>query len=553
MKELKGQLTARSLVIGIIGALILTSSSLFVALKTSALPWPIMFASLVSLLLLRALKHTNNREITVTHTAMSAGSMVAGGFAFTLPAIYILDPQANVDLLTLILVTLCGTLLGLLFSSLFRRYFIDKSKMPFAMGQAAAKVIQSNKGQKSTKIALVSSFSLAGLLGIVRDGLLAIPAGISFSGLGQFGSKAGLSFSLMLPAVGYIIGPATVLVWFLGGCIGDFGILTIGQLSGQIDQAMALSLKSNIGLGWMVGVGVAIIVKEIFPNIKNFFHGISTHAEGGIPSIVIYTLAPSIIIISLIFIFVLDVPVAAMVTVLVGVWLTSVMSAQCVGQSSIDPMEVFGILVMAIIKFFFPDMPMSYLVFAAAVVAIASGLTGDMMNDFKSGAAFKTSVKAQWIAEAAGSIVGAIAVSIIFFVLVQAFGGSIFGSDIFPAAQSAAVAQLVGGVDNPLVFNLSAVISLIVYLFTPKLAMLGLGIYLPFNLTLTVCVGGLIRFIVKLLARRRKNQKASETAAIQKSVEHGDDISFAAGLLAGEGFVGIIITVFQALMIIFAL
>lgn len=40
---MKKQFTLRGMIIGSIGAVILTMSSMFVALKLSSLPWPIMF------------------------------------------------------------------------------------------------------------------------------------------------------------------------------------------------------------------------------------------------------------------------------------------------------------------------------------------------------------------------------------------------------------------------------------------------------------------------------------------------------------------------------
>ena len=81
----KKQLTARGLIIGAIGSIILTMSSMFIALKLSSVPWPIMFVVLVSMFLLKLCGNTNLQEINVTQTAMSAGAMVAGGLAFTIP------------------------------------------------------------------------------------------------------------------------------------------------------------------------------------------------------------------------------------------------------------------------------------------------------------------------------------------------------------------------------------------------------------------------------------------------------------------------------------
>jgi uncharacterized oligopeptide transporter (OPT) family protein len=118
------QFTVRSMIIGAIGAIILTMSSMFVALKLGALPWPIMFVALVSMFSLKALGNTNINEINVTHTAMSAGAMVAGGLAFTLPGIWMLKPDAEVSILALFVITLGGVLLGLIFTALIRKGYL---------------------------------------------------------------------------------------------------------------------------------------------------------------------------------------------------------------------------------------------------------------------------------------------------------------------------------------------------------------------------------------------------------------------------------------------
>ena len=64
----KEQLTVRGMIIGAIGAVVLTMSSMYVALKLGALPWPIIFVALVSMFFLKLFGKTNINEINVTHT-----------------------------------------------------------------------------------------------------------------------------------------------------------------------------------------------------------------------------------------------------------------------------------------------------------------------------------------------------------------------------------------------------------------------------------------------------------------------------------------------------
>lgn len=533
----KEQFTARAIVIGVIGSVVLTCSSMFVALKASSLPWPIMFVALVSLFALKAMGNTNVNEINVAHTCMSAGSMVAGGLAFTVPGIFILNNDAEFSVAKVMIVTVGGTLLGLIFTSLLRKHFVVDADMPYAMGQAAAEVVVvGDEGGKQTG-ALFGSFGIAGLWTLLRDGFAKVPAMTNFGFMQKFGSMGGIWWSPMLLAVGYLIGPATILVWFLGAVIGDFGILIGGQAAGLRDGATAAGIKSSLGLGWMVGVGLAITAKEIIPRAKSIFGGMFAKGQAG-DAIVPMRWAPiAILILAVLFIFVLDLPIVAVIITLLGVWLTTAMSSQCVGQSGINPMEVFGIFVMAIAKVTC-SLEVTQAVFVAAIVAIAAGLTGDVMNDFKSGSILHSDPKAQWYGEVIGGIIGAVVSVGVMLILVKAYGGGVFGSEMFPAAQAAAVASVVGGIANLPVFFGGLIASIVIYFITPRFTMLGLGIYLPFYLSFTACIGGLARFIV--------------TKAAPKFAEGSTGTVIASGLLAGEGFLGVCIALYQAVTILMA-
>lgn len=533
----KEQLTVRGLIIGIIGAIVLTCSSMFVALKASSLPWPIMFVALVSMFGLKALGNTNVNEINVTHTAMSAGSMVAGGLAFTVPGIFILNNDAEINFVQILVVTVGGTVLGLIFTSLLRKHFIVDAEMPYAMGQAAAEVVTvGDEGGKQTG-ALFGALGLAGVWTVLRDWFAAVPALKLFNFMTPYGSMGGIWFSPMLLSVGYLIGPATILVWLLGAFIGDFGILMGGQAAGLWDAATAAGIKSSLGLGWMVGVGLAITAKEIIPRAKNIFGSMFAKGQAGDAIVPMQWAPPVVLVLAVLFIFVLDLPIVAVIITLLGVWLTTAMSSQCVGQSGINPMEVFGIFVMAIAKAVC-GLEVTQAVFVAAIVAIAAGLTGDVMNDFKSGSILKSDPKAQWYGEVIGGVIGSVVAVGVLMVLVAAYGGGVFGSEMFPAAQAAAVASVVGGIANLPVFFGGLVASIVIYFITPRFTMLGLGIYLPAYLSFTAGIGGLLRLIV---AKAAPKFEQGTTGTV-----------IASGLLAGEGFIGVVIALIQACQILAA-
>ena len=189
------QLTLRGMVIGAIGAVIITCSSMFIALKLSSLPWPIMFVALFSMLALKGLGNTNLNEINVTHTAMSAGAMVAGGMAFTIPGIWMLHPDADVSTIHLLIIAVGGVILGLIFTALIRKYFIETKELPYAMGQAAAETLQvGDEGGKKAGL-LFASMGIAGCFAIIRDWFMLIPVTWFSKTMTKYGSMGGFYFS----------------------------------------------------------------------------------------------------------------------------------------------------------------------------------------------------------------------------------------------------------------------------------------------------------------------------------------------------------------------
>lgn len=529
------QLTVRGIIIGAIGSVVLTMSSMFIALKLSSVPWPIMFVVLVSMFLLKLCGNTNLQEINVTQTAMSAGAMVAGGLAFTIPGIWMLNPNAEVGLGELLTVTLGGVVLGLIFTALFRKYFIVTKELPFAMGQAAAATLQvSDKGSKKVSL-LFASMAVAGIFTYLRDWKMKIASTVLSAKTAAYGSFVGIWLSPMLISIGYIIGPVVVGVWFLGALIGDFGILIGGVELGFWDSVTAANIKSSLGIGLMVGTGIGILVKGIIPKAKDIFGSMFVKDKLGDNFITMRWAPIVMVILAFVFTVVTDMGFIPSVVTILGAWLTTSMSAQCVGQSGINPMEIFGIIILIAAKAV-SNIGQTEAFFVAAVVAVACGLVGDVMNDFKAGHMLKTDPKAQWIAEVIGGLIGGVVSVCVLFVILKAYGPEAFGSEMFPAAQASAVAAMVGGISHMPAFIIGLVVATILYCVNFPVITLGLGVYLPFYLSATAALGGAVRFLVDKLA--------------PKFEEDGKGTIIASGLLGGESIVGVIIAIYCAYQII---
>lgn len=534
----KEQFTVRGMIIGSVGAAVLTMSSMYVALKLGALPWPIIFVALVSMFSLKLLGNTNINEINVTHTAMSAGAMTAGGFAFTIPGLYMLNPEADLSMIVLFVVVLGGVILGLIFTALIRKYFVVTKELPYPMGQAAAEtlIIGDEGGKKATT--LFTSLGLAGLFTFLRDGMPLvglknlIPATFMNGALAGKGIYAGIWLSPMLISIGFIIGPLYIGVWFLGAIIGDFGIVLGGTNAGIWDAATASAIKSSLGIGLMVGTGVGIIVKGIIPKAKEIF-GPMFSKDAMSNSFINLRWAPiAMVVLAFVFTVVCDMGVVASIITILGVWLASSMSAQIVGQTGINPMEVFGIIVLLAAKAV-SSLGQTEAFLVAAVVAIACGLAGDVMNDFKAGHILNTNPKAQWMGECIGGLIGSFVTVGVFYVILTAYGPTAFGNpEGFIAPQAGMVAAMVGGIPHMTSFLIGLVLGCVLYVVNFPVMTLGLGVYLPFYLSATAFIGGALRFIV---------QKAAPDWD-----KKGTGLIIASGLLGGEAVIGVIIALIQA-------
>lgn len=518
--------TLRGLIIGLIGSLIITSSSMYVALRMGALPWPTVFVAIVSLTILRRMKHSTLQEINVTHTAMSAGAMVAGGLAFTIPGIWILDAQAEVHFWPILAVTLSGALLGTLFTFLHRKRYIETSPQPYPMGTAAYNTL--TVGDKGGKQAgkLFTAMGFSAVFTALRDRFMVIPQAFMTSMPGAHTPQFGMRLSPMAVGIGYIVGPLYTGVWFLGAVLGYFLIVPVGITAGFFPDAEAATLfRENLGIGLMVGTGVGIFLKGLIQFIRSQIAQRSAQKA----SFRFNKLFWAGLVISLLLWLTTSLTFLHVILLVIGIWITTSMAALLTGQTGINPMEIFGILVLLGIQLVQrPDMVTSFMI--AGIAAVACGLTGDVMNDLKAGKKLGTPYKSQILAEGAGSLLGAVVAVIALFALKAAFDG--FGTPELPAPQAAAVSAMVGGLGHPAAFTAGLIIGIILYLIKVPATTFGLGVYLPITISSIVFLGGLIRFISDIVVRDEKKPDIQRDGGI-----------IASGFLGGEGITGVLLAI----------
>lgn len=582
-RALRGQLSFAGILIGCIGCVIITASSVYTALKMGALPWPTIFTSITALVLLRALGHTSLNEANITQVIMSAGSMVAGGLAFTIPGIWILGLADEVSWQEMLAVALAGTLLGLVCTALIRKRFVEDSDLEYPIGTAAAETLLASTAGGSTGRKLFGSMAFAGLWAILRDVLGVIPSLVAM--LPIPGISFGIQASPMRFSVGFLVGGRSIAWWMVGAVLGSFGIIVGGTAAGLWDLGTAQGIVSSLGMGLMMGSGFGVVLRDIvLPLVRRARarrssssvsesgedamggegagdaecsgdssplgqscsrgtrvdeppeHSAPRTSLGGLTDYFSRfdagLLALFVAVAALVCCIALSFGPFVSVAIVLLSFVTAIMSAQSVGQSGIDPMEIFGLIVLLFVAAF-SDVTQVQLFFVAGVIAVACGLAGDVMSDFKTGQIIGTDPRDLWLGQVIGALLGTVVAVAVLVALVAAYGTDAFGGDnLFVAAQAQVVATMVSGIPSVPAFVVGVVAGTVLYCAGIPAMMLGLGVYLPFYMSLTTAVGALIRVVFDRVVAARGIEKgaAEETGAV-----------VASGVLGGESIVGVIV------------
>lgn len=543
------QLTLRAILIGMAGSLVITASSMYVALKLSALPWPTVFVAVLSMALLKIFGKTNLNEINIAQTGMSAGAMVAGGIAFTIPGLWIsgvFEPYTAGSSLgewfwpkfwPVFFISLAGMIVGSLLCWLLRPRYIEQEKLPYPIGTAAAETLRSGDEGGSKARILFSSLGLAAVFTALRDRIAGFPQNISFT-ISQV--PVGLALSPMAIGIGYIIGLNYTIYWFAGAVFSNVVIQRLGTHWNYFaDSGAAGSYNLTAAIGLMVGSGAGILISFLYGLIrhqskaakkrdnttKSRDHQLSTGktSKMRLSLVILLTVAAAFILTVL-----AGIPPTASILLMIGVLVATGMSATITGQTGINPMEIFGIIILLAIRLFVAvDTTGAFLI--AAIVAVACGYAGDLLNDYRAGSMLQTNPGAQLVAQLFGGLIGTVVASLAVFAIVHQHN-YVFGAEGLSAAQAQSVNAMVSGIGDPFVFLVAAVLGCFLYLRRVPAMIIGIGMILPIYLSTAILLGGLIRLVLEKI--RRHQSDGGTTGNI-----------VAAGLLGGEGIAGVILAI----------
>jgi len=299
------ELSIRAVVLGSILGLIFGASSVYLALRVGLTVSASVPIAVLSITIFRALSHrlggrASILENTVVQTTGSAGESIAGGVAFTLPALVLLGFE--MDWTRTLLLSLCGGILGVLMMIPLRRYLIVKEhgRLTYPEGTAAAEVLVAGE-ERGAQARLVFSGLFAGL-GYKALGFLTRfwPTTAELPIPRYRAAQVAVDMSPELMGVGYIIGYRSSAIMVGGGLLSWLVLIPAIALFGAgrpsalypgtvpIDQMLPGDIWNRyiryIGAGAVAAGGIINLMKAMPTIVDSFrasFRDLRLTAGGG--------------------------------------------------------------------------------------------------------------------------------------------------------------------------------------------------------------------------------------------------------------------------------
>ena len=491
-----------------------------------------------------------------------------------------------------------GSIIGVLFISLVRRVMVEDPELPFPESVAAAEIHKAGRRGAQAAKYLFWNIGVGGVVYLLgRFGLFAADKDIHFAvgslgrsqvRLGTTGSTnivaAGGTSTFAAPSVspaylgvGYIIGLRLASIQFAGGVLA-WGLLVpmlIFFLGPQLkhylpadtpDDWAAMSIAvwrfvvRPIAVGGML-VGAAW---TLFKMGKSLTAGLGkalgdlrqtadqraqmSRTEQYMSSRVVFGLI-ALMFVLMCFLYVhisgllWPAVLAAVVMLVVGFFFATV-SGSLVGfiGSSNNPVSGLTLSTLLIAALLMVSLGVSgtpgvaTVLGVAAVVCVSSSVAGELLQDFKVGYILGGTPRKIQIAELIAVVVASLVMYWPLYLLNTAFG---FGSRQLSAPQAGLMATLAIGIvggDMPwplVVVGIFFGIGLIMMQVRSPM-LVAVGMYLPFETTFAIFIGGVFRSLGDWLAKRRGLNQA------QMARTENAGVLVASGLIAGESVFGLV-------------
>jgi putative OPT family oligopeptide transporter len=592
--SLPPQLTFRAVALAIVLAMILAAANTYLGLFAGMTIASAIPAAVISMAVLRLLGGGGILENNIVQTGASAGSSIASGVIFTIPALVLLGYWQDFKYSWVLAIAGLGGILGVLFSVPLRRALIVEQKLAFPEGQAAAEVLKAGENP-SQGIRILGVSALGGALAKLSatSGLKLIPDVAASAGFfGKYLAYFGTNLSPALIGVGYIVGLNVGIVVLAGAMLSwniAIPLYVATALPGNAELAQAaagLPAEDIAGLVWSkqiryLGVGAMLVgglwalvslrhslasgIKSGLAAARASAAGVAVaHTEQDLPmksvliGIVLFTLPLLALYQAIVGTLAVSLPMTVIMVVM-GFLFCSVSAymAGLVGSSNnpVSGITIATILFSAVMLLLMMGKDSAIgpvaAVMIGAVVCCAACIAGDNLQDLKCGYIVGATPWRQQVMLAVGAVSSALVMAPVLNLLADAYGIGV-ATEAKPNALAAPQATLMASVSKGLfggqlpwdMIALGAVIGIAIIVLdevlkargskfrTPVLAA-AVGIYLPLELMTPIFIGGVIAYLVERHLRR----KGVDEAGLERANRKG--LLFAAGMITGEALMGI--------------
>ena len=571
------EFTITSIVMGIILAVVFGAANAYLGLRVGMTVSASIPAAVISMGVIRVIMKKNSiLESNMVQTIGSAGESLAAGAIFTMPALFLWAEEGLCDmpsLLEITLIALCGGILGVLFMVPLRNALIVKehATLLYPEGTACADVLLAGEEGGSNASTVFSGMGFAALFKFLVDGVKMIPADVA-AAFKSFKGEIGMEVYPALLGVGYIVGPQVASYMFVGSLVGWMVIIpliclfgpdilmypaaegvTIAQLYADGGAAAIWSTYVKyIGAGAIATGGIISLIKSLpliittfRDSMKSMKGGKNTSTERTAQDLPMNMILAGIALMIIIIWLVPAIPVnflGAVIIVVFGFFFATV-SSRMVGLigSSNNPVSGMAIATLLIATFAIKASGdtgitgMTGAIAIGSVICIVAAIAGDTSQDLKTGFLLGATPKKQQVGELIGIIAAGLAIGGVLYLLNAAWG---YGGAEVPAPQATLMKMIVEGIMGgklpwTLVF-VGVFLAIGLEIFRVPVMPFAIGLYLPIYLNATIMIGG----VVRLLMDKRKNvdEKTKERQAT-------DGTLYCAGMIAGEGLVGIALAI----------
>ena len=576
-EKVTAEMTVTSVIMGIILAVVFGAANAYLGLRVGMTVSASIPAAVISMGVIRVIMKKNSiLESNLVQTIGSAGESLAAGAIFTMPALFLWAEEGLCEkpgLVEITLIALCGGVLGVLFMVPLRNALIVKehATLLYPEGTACADVLLAGEEGGSNAATVFSGMGIAAAFKFIVDGLKAVPADVAVA-FKSFKGEIGMEVYPALLGVGYIVGPRIASFMFVGSIVGWLVIIPLICLFGPetsmypaaagvtISQLFAeggaAAIWSNyvkyIGAGAIATGGIISLIKSL-PLIISTFRDSMKSMKGSQANSTLRTdrdLPMGVIlvgILAMVFIiwFVPAIPVnflGALLIVVFGFFFATV-SSRMVGMigSSNNPVSGMAIATLLIATFAIKATGetgikgMTGAIAIGSVICIIAAIAGDTSQDLKTGYLLGATPKTQQIGELLGVVVSGLAIGGVLYLLDAAWG---YGTADVPAPQAGLMKMIVEGIMGgnlpwTLVF-VGVCLAIGLEILRIPVMPFAIGLYLPIYLNATIMIGGVVRMFMD--GRKKVDAKTKERQVT-------DGTLYCAGMIAGEGLVGIFLAI----------